>query len=639
MSSAAGLTKTFSNVSVVYRFVPGFNQWSQGWWLLKNGLRGQFSLQREAISDVTLEVVPGRVVCVIGENGSGKTSLLRAITGSWIPGYWRRSPDVTINDQLDSNAARPEALFHKRFDGSDDLLEEIRRVAALIDNPAAANPPFVVIDEPTRNLDSKSIEEVSRLINKIQGQGVGVVIATHDIPFSLDVSNKLLHLQSGQSVCELDVSTIKVDVVDNRPDSERDTNALITKDIVVSFPEVESYGYTRDYLQLALNQQMRSRSSNGLGEQPFVPGVDSEVFRDLPIVPDGAKKVQEAKGLSVVFKQGNTVQGAKGENKEGAKSALRNVNAHVREGEILALIGPSGCGKSTYLKAINRMLADNADIEGTVEVSGTDTSSIEVEELRRNCGFVAQKAQCMPHMSIMKEVTYPASLQPGFIEEPTISLTRLVRGSLKKVGLLDKVEKVVSSFLAEILQSSEREKKGTVQRILDHSGLSQPLEDALLGLITEVRTPREKMAEDLLKKVGLWDEVKSFYTDKKRSGTSLSGGQQQRLTVARALAVHPKFLLMDEPCSHLDPISTAKVEELIRNLNQQYGVTVIIVTHEMSQAARLAHRTAVVWEGEIIEEGNTQDILNNPQDPRTKSFVCKPGTYQLDSQHLTLDAA
>jgi len=99
----------------------------------------------------------------------------------------------------------------------------------------------------------------------------------------------------------------------------------------------------------------------------------------------------------------------------------------------------------------------------------------------------------------------------------------------------------------------------------------------------------------------------------------MSGGQQQRLCIARALAVRPKILLMDEPCSALDPIATAKVEELIHELKKEY--TIIIVTHSMQQAARVSDRTAFFYLGKLIEFGNTDQIFMNPKDPQTEAYV------------------
>jgi phosphate transport system ATP-binding protein len=124
------------------------------------------------------------------------------------------------------------------------------------------------------------------------------------------------------------------------------------------------------------------------------------------------------------------------------------------------------------------------------------------------------------------------------------------------------------------------------------------------------------MVESSLKKAGLWDEVKDRLTD---SGTTLSGGQQQRLCIARAIAVDPEVILMDEPCSALDPIATARIEELISELKGRYAI--VIVTHSMQQAARVSQRTAFFHLGKMVEYGKTSDIFTNPREVRTKDYI------------------
>jgi phosphate transport system ATP-binding protein len=119
-----------------------------------------------------------------------------------------------------------------------------------------------------------------------------------------------------------------------------------------------------------------------------------------------------------------------------------------------------------------------------------------------------------------------------------------------------------------------------------------------------------------LKRAGLWEEVKDRLTD---SGTSLSGGQQQRLCIARAIAVGPEVILMDEPCSALDPIATARIEELIDELRRNF--TIIIVTHSMQQAARVSQRTAFFHLGVLVEEGPTETIFTTPHDRRTQDYI------------------
>ncbi len=126
----------------------------------------------------------------------------------------------------------------------------------------------------------------------------------------------------------------------------------------------------------------------------------------------------------------------------------------------------------------------------------------------------------------------------------------------------------------------------------------------------------EQIVEKSLKRAGLWEEVKDRLAE---SGTALSGGQQQRLCIARAIAVDPEVILMDEPCSALDPIATAKIEELIHELRGRYAIA--IVTHNMQQAARVSQRTAFFHLGELIEYGKTSEIFTNPRERRTMDYI------------------
>jgi phosphate transport system ATP-binding protein len=124
------------------------------------------------------------------------------------------------------------------------------------------------------------------------------------------------------------------------------------------------------------------------------------------------------------------------------------------------------------------------------------------------------------------------------------------------------------------------------------------------------------IVESSLKRAGLWEEVKDRLQE---SGTALSGGQQQRLCIARAIAVDPEVILMDEPCSALDPIATAKIEELIHELRGRYAIA--IVTHNMQQAARVSQRTAFFHLGELVEYGKTSEIFTNPRQQRTQDYI------------------
>jgi phosphate transport system ATP-binding protein len=134
--------------------------------------------------------------------------------------------------------------------------------------------------------------------------------------------------------------------------------------------------------------------------------------------------------------------------------------------------------------------------------------------------------------------------------------------------------------------------------------------------MTRNKAELQEVVISSLKRAGLWNEVKDRLHE---PGTGLSGGQQQRLCIARAIATRPEVVLMDEPCSALDPIATAIVEELIDELRTNY--TIIIVTHSMQQAARVSQRTAFFHLGKLIEEGRTEDIFSNPREKRTEDYI------------------
>ena len=126
----------------------------------------------------------------------------------------------------------------------------------------------------------------------------------------------------------------------------------------------------------------------------------------------------------------------------------------------------------------------------------------------------------------------------------------------------------------------------------------------------------DEVVETSLKRAGLWNEVNDRLD---KPGTGLSGGQQQRLCIARAIAVRPEIILMDEPCSALDPIATATVEELISELKEQYSI--VIVTHNMQQAARVSERTAYFHLGDLVEVGQTGRIFTNPSHQLTEDYI------------------
>jgi phosphate transport system ATP-binding protein len=134
--------------------------------------------------------------------------------------------------------------------------------------------------------------------------------------------------------------------------------------------------------------------------------------------------------------------------------------------------------------------------------------------------------------------------------------------------------------------------------------------------MTKSRAQLDEIVETSLRRAGLWEEVRDRLS---HSASGLSGGQQQRLVIARAVAVNPEVILMDEPCSALDPIATARIEELIDELREKFCI--IIVTHSMAQAARVSQRTAFFHLGTLVETGPTEEMFTNPRDQRTKDYI------------------
>jgi phosphate transport system ATP-binding protein len=245
----------------------------------------------------------------------------------------------------------------------------------------------------------------------------------------------------------------------------------------------------------------------------------------------------------------------------GDDHALKDVSIDIPEESVTALIGPSGCGKSTFLRCLNRMndRINEARVDGSVELDDQEIyrDGVNLVELRKRVGMVFQHPNPFPK-SIKDNVSYGP----------------------RKHGDVD------VGLLARLLGRDDGDE-----------------EDALV--------------EDALRKAALWEEVDDRLED---NALGLSGGQQQRLCIARCLAVDPEVILMDEPASALDPIATAKIEDLIDDLAEEY--TVVIVTHNMQQAARISDQTAVfLTGGELVEYGDTEQIFENPESQRVEDYI------------------
>jgi phosphate transport system ATP-binding protein len=245
----------------------------------------------------------------------------------------------------------------------------------------------------------------------------------------------------------------------------------------------------------------------------------------------------------------------------GDDHALKGVSMEIPEKSVTALIGPSGCGKSTYLRCLNRMndRISAARVDGSVQLDGKEIyqDGINLVELRKRVGMVFQSPNPFPK-SIRDNISYGP----------------------RKHGDID------TGLLARVLGRDDSEEE-------------------------------RELVERSLKQAALWDEVHDRLDD---NALGLSGGQQQRLCIARCLSVDPEVILMDEPASALDPIATAKIEDLIDDLAEEY--TVVIVTHNMQQAARISDQTAVfLTGGKLVEYDETDKIFENPESQRVEDYI------------------
>ena len=245
----------------------------------------------------------------------------------------------------------------------------------------------------------------------------------------------------------------------------------------------------------------------------------------------------------------------------GEDHALEDISMEIPAKSVTALIGPSGCGKSTFLRCLNRMndRISAARVEGSVRVDGEEIyqDGVDLVELRKRVGMVFQQPNPFPK-SIRDNVSYGPRKH----------------GDIRK------------GLLARLLGRDESEAEA-------------------------------RLVEEALRQAALWEEVSERLDD---NALGLSGGQQQRLCIARALATDPEVLLMDEPASALDPIATAKIEDLIDDLSEEY--TVVIVTHNMQQAARISDQTAVfLTGGRLVEYDDTDKIFEDPESERVEDYI------------------
>lgn len=246
-----------------------------------------------------------------------------------------------------------------------------------------------------------------------------------------------------------------------------------------------------------------------------------------------------------------------------------------------------------------------------------DPSFIEIE----NYSFFYGKKQVLKDLSLeIPERQVTAFIGPSGCGKSTLirslnRLNELVEGSWQQGDIRIQGQSIFSEKMEVI---SLRRRVGMVFQKSNPFPKSV-YDNVIYGLTVSGHHRKDELDEVVersLRSVGLWDEVKDNLYE---NALSLSGGQQQRLCIARAISTKPQILLMDEPCSALDPIVTGKIEELINELKKRF--TIVIVTHNMQQAGRVSDKTAFFYEGMLVEYRNTEDIFLNPMNPRTEAYV------------------
>ena len=246
-------------------------------------------------------------------------------------------------------------------------------------------------------------------------------------------------------------------------------------------------------------------------------------------------------------------------------NAVRNVSVDVEDGDIYGIIGYSGAGKSTLVRTINLLQRPTS---GNVEVNGVDLLKLKPNELRdarKKIGMIFQHFNLMNTLSVFDNVAFP----------------------LKKA------------------------KKPKVEEGEEGEPLDPTAEPKLVKL---TKAEIKEKVDSLLQLVGLEDKANSY-------PSQLSGGQKQRVAIARALANDPDVLLCDEATSALDPKTTYSILELLKKVNEQLGITIVIITHEMQVVKEICNKVAVMEDGEVIEQGTVLDIFTNPQRNLTKDFI------------------
>ncbi|WKX02443.1 phosphate ABC transporter ATP-binding protein [Candidatus Mycoplasma mahonii] len=291
------------------------------------------------------------------------------------------------------------------------------------------------------------------------------------------------------------------------------------------------------------------------------------------------RNIFKVKDLNFWYSNGNT-------------HALKNINLVIKENEIMSLIGPSGCGKSTFIRCLNRM---NNLVEGT-KMTGSIMLDNRYQLLKEPLPFYKKfykdfkkkQAKKKKQSTTIKTNHHSKIVKPKKKKRHSIKDTVL----RTRVGLIFQTANPFDMSIYENVAFGPR----------------------LAGISNKAKL--DEIVQQSLQDAALWKQTKDRLND---PAFSLSGGQKQRLCIARAIAMNPEILLMDEPTASLDPIATAKIEKLITKLKEKFSI--VIVTHSMQQALRISDRTAFFYMGELIESGETKKIFNSPAEKITHDYI------------------
>ena len=282
------------------------------------------------------------------------------------------------------------------------------------------------------------------------------------------------------------------------------------------------------------------------------------------------------------------------ESDSGSFTALNNVNLTVNDGDIYGIIGLSGAGKSTLVRCINfleRPTSGELLIDGENLFEVTDDR---LREIRRKVTMIFQQFNLLQQRNVLKNVELAGEISNKKEGQSKGEKAILV---LEREGLAEKI--------SDIKGKKAKERKAI--KILKQEGLAGEIAGG-------DKTERREKAIRLLETVGLGDKLNSYPSE-------LSGGQQQRVAIARALMTDPKVLLCDEATSALDPETTRSILELLKELNKKLGLTIIIISHQMSVIEAVCNKVAIIDNSEIVADGDLQDVFLSPQAPVAKRLI------------------